>query len=246
MGQIVSNALAQLKISPIFAHSSWSWDKEGLSVDDFRRDGHTSTPCAFFTRVLLDAYARVRARTRDYTWHIRAHIARATAAERGQRVASPVNNAGRGNGAISAHLLLNVRFAVLPPRPVPPRAHRAPSPRSPLPTPSYSSRATHLYPALNLHPGTTGLLPPWLLSSWRTRDKGGGWPTVRSVPYLIVPRSEFRRDRQHSSRGPWRALIYSRPAALSLLLFVLKIGSLSNKSIVNARLIVAIKTDLDE
>lgn len=147
------------------------------------------------TNLGVRVYVCIRACTRGNTWHTRARIARTTAAERGQRVASSVNNADRGNGAISAHLLLNVRFVVLPPR-VPPRVPvKRLLPRSPLPAPSYSPRATHLYPALNLHPGTAGLLPPWLLSSWRT-DRGGGWPTVRSAPYLIVPRSEFRRDRQ--------------------------------------------------
>lgn len=104
-------------------------------------------------KTLSYAYACTCACTRGNTWHTRARIARTTAAERGQRVASPVNNAGRGNGAISTHLLLNVRFAVLPPR-VPPRVPiKRLLPRSPLPTTSYSPRATHLYPALNLHPG---------------------------------------------------------------------------------------------
>lgn len=103
-------------------------------MDDVRRDGHTNAPRrAVFTRAPPYVYTHIRACTRGHRRHTRARIARATAAERGQRVASPVNNAGRGNGAISAHLLLNVRFAVLPPR-VPPRAYPALAPCFPLPT----------------------------------------------------------------------------------------------------------------
>jgi len=121
---------------PDFIGHSSSQDNKGLA--DVRRSDYTNTAvrCLYTCTILR---VRLYTRTRD----IDVHVARATAAERGQRVASLVNNAGRGNGAISAHLLLNIRFVVLSPR-IPLRAHPALLPRSPLPTPFYSSRATHL------------------------------------------------------------------------------------------------------
>jgi len=109
--------------------------------------------CYLYTCTILRVCA-LRARTRGRR---RTCIAQATAAERGQRVASLVNNAGRGNGAISAHLLLNVRFTVLSPR-VSPRAHPAPS----FPFPRYQHRPTLCHPLISLNPlpGTVELLPP--------------------------------------------------------------------------------------
>jgi len=56
-------------------------------------------------------YTRARARARSAC----VYIADDCGGTRPESCLAPVNNAGRGNGAISAHLLLNVRFAALPP-----------------------------------------------------------------------------------------------------------------------------------
>jgi len=58
-----------------------------------------------------DVKARARARARSAC----VYNADDCGGTRPESCLAPVNNAGRGNGAISAHLLLNVRFAALPP-----------------------------------------------------------------------------------------------------------------------------------
>lgn len=108
-------------------------------------DGYTRERAAAFSRVCARLRAYIRIPVRAYVYvhmYTRARVLNADdcGGTRPESCLASVNNAGRGNGAISAHLLLNVRFAALPP----PRHHPPWSPPSAPRGSTFALRATPL------------------------------------------------------------------------------------------------------
>jgi len=178
------------------------------ALQDLRAQGsfQTTTPTTKVAARVGARYTRERAAASSRAYTCRGVKARARARSacvynaddcggtRPESCLAPVNNAGRGNGAISAHLLLNVRFAALPPFPLPPvPAHpRANEPPRPSPRGSSSALLPPSHPALDPQPATARvaatLTALFLADSGRSR--GLADRAIRAIPHCSA-----RRDR---------------------------------------------------